>query len=208
MKLPVQRERVSFMKGLVLFYLIFLVIFFAAAPFFTLLLYWETDLSESILPELVGFCLQGIFLVLIFALYERRSAINAKRSQKIALRTLLSAFVSHCAPSEVSQPSEKQAEGDLPDDTNPVQRCLEAISGDGWSEEVGIELKGLADRNLTALESLTAVAAQIDPEHLSTWIAILDQSRQIRDARESELIRQATQELLEVILKFDELALY
>ena len=203
MKLRNRRQPVSFMRGLVLFYLIFLAIFFAAAPFLTLLLYAEADLSTSLLPQLIGFCLQGAFLVVIFAVYEKRSAINARRSQKFALRTFLSSCVRHCLT-----PDEEHSGHEMLPSPVAFAEGITTIRAHGLDTQAADELRGIAERNLNSMESLSVVAAQIDFYHLEVWNAVINDSRAIREAKTPEEVARSAVHLLENIQKFDELYIY
>ena len=204
-KLTMQKHPVSFMRGLVLFYLIFLAVFFAAAPFLTLLLYAEADLSTSLLPQLIGFCLQGAFLVVIFAVYEKRSIINAKRSQKFALRTFLSTCVRHCVAVEGRGPGEHELM--LPSPA-AFAEGIDAIRSQGLNAASAAKLKNIAEKNLTSMESLSVVAAQIDYYHLEVWNAVINDNRDIRDSETLAQASRATVHLLEHIQKFDELFIH
>jgi hypothetical protein len=194
-------EQSSFFKGLVTFYLIFLALFFAAAPFLTLLLYAETDLSLSLLPQLIGFCLQGAFLVIVFAIYEKRSILNNKRSHKFALRTFLSVFVTPCVESG-------EVENGMISSPAQFAQGLDKIRAQGLEKKQANQLIQAANQNLTSMESLTALVAQIDHVHLEAWSRILQESRDIRDSENQTEIQKATVQLMENIQRFDELEIY
>lgn len=207
MKLSVRKQPVSFMKGLVLFYLIFLAIFFASAPFLTLLLYAETDLTKSLLPQLIGFCLQGAFLVVVFALYEKRSLINAKHSHKLALRTFLVTFVDLCLPNLQEPPSDASTEALLPLPA-AFAAGLDLIRAQGLDETIASRLRSIAEKNLLPMSSLTFVAAQIDHYHLKNWNAIMQNCRDIRNTDTAAETGKKAVKLLENIRKFDEIDIY
>lgn len=202
MKLPKFGQHITFAKGVFAFYLIFLAVFFAAAPFLTLILYSQTDLTRSLLPQLIGFCLQGAFLVLVFAIYEKRSTLFTKRNHKYTLRALLSPLVSAC-----SVASESAGVRFLP---NPVvlENILQALREHGVAEEKVLTLKKVSKENVTTLESLAIVAAQIDYLHLEAWSTIIHQLAVIRDAEQTEGMAEAAVLLFENIQKFDELSIF
>lgn len=200
MQLPVRRQN-SFFKGLVTFYLIFLAIFFAAAPFLTLLLYAETDLSLSLLPQLIGFCLQGAFLLVVFSIYENRSTINSKRNHKFALRTFLSAFVTPCLNSAYH-------DDDLLPSPAAFAEGLDTIKDGGIEGITAATLKNVAKQNVASMESLTVLAAQVDHAHLQIWASILHECRTIKNSTDDENLTDTVVQLLENIRKFDELIIY
>ncbi|MGN7613362.1 hypothetical protein ACQZV8_14900 [Magnetococcales bacterium HHB-1] len=192
-------KSLSFWKGLILFYLIFLVIFFAATPLLTFFLYWETDLTTSILPELIGFCLQGGFLVLIFSLYEQRSVNQARAARKFALQSYLFATLD-----DAIQPRKEQ---DLTSPLHPPETLdekIEQIKQQGLSEESKERFENLAKRELIPLSSLSAVAAQIDQKHMTVWMDIITATREIEPGEKR--LEHATQ-LLRHIERFDDLPL-
>ncbi|MBF0623002.1 MAG: hypothetical protein HQL54_13870 [Magnetococcales bacterium] len=196
-------KSVSFWKGLVLTYLIFLAIFFAATPFLTFLLYWETDLSTTMLPELIGFCLQGAFLVLIFGLYERRSAINAKNNQKFALRMFVSSFLHRSLSQSDNSGSGESYPSSLP---NPFEKEINLIQQEGLTDRQAKRLRTLARLETPSLASLSAVAAGLDYAHLEAWNTILNDLRRLRDSTTLEDTSRLTLALLGSVNRFDALA--
>ena len=196
-----QQKQNSFFKGLLTFYLIFLAIFFAAAPFLTLWLYAETDLSLSLLPQLIGFCLPGAFLVVVFAIYEKRSTLNSKRSHKFALRTFLSDFVNPFMEKSPHDDSLIASPAIFADG-------LETLRSEGMKEDAAKQLITVAKQNITSMESLTVLAAQIDHVHLDVWGAIIHESREIRDSENQEDTETSAIRLLEHINRFDELVIF
>ncbi|MBF0186728.1 MAG: hypothetical protein HQL50_02260 [Magnetococcales bacterium] len=194
---------VSFWKGLVLFYLIFLVVFFAATPFLTFMLYWETDLSTSMLPELIGFCLQGGFLVLVFALYERRSLNEVKSERKYALRTFLAGFIRGSLTSDAGLLTEENSA--LWHTPEALEREANRMQVEGVNETILSRAVEKANQEVTSMESLTGVAAQIDHRHLEAWMNIIAQVRTLKRAETQETQQEASIALLRAIAKFEEL---
>ncbi|MBF0145116.1 MAG: hypothetical protein HQL84_04125 [Magnetococcales bacterium] len=193
-------RHLSFMKGLVALYLIFLVVFFAAAPFLTLWLYAEADLSLTLLPQLIGFCLQGAFLVVVFAIYEKRTTLYAKRSHKLALRSTVSFLI---------RPLECAERQDMRESSSPsmVQVRWE-VKERGLSDELAQKLVQDARMILVSLESLTILAAQIDIDHLDLWGRILNRIHQLTGATTSGEVRDILVELVDIIIEFDDLHVY
>ncbi|MBF0180386.1 MAG: hypothetical protein HQM03_10230 [Magnetococcales bacterium] len=197
-------EKVSWLKGFFLFYLFFLVLFFAAAPFLTLWMYAQTSLTKSLLPQLIGFCLQGGFLVVVFALYEKRSVIDARRSWKFTLRTFLSPIVDRCLPNWKAGEMGK----DLLPPPSTLVLGIDAIRDRGVAPEVAADLHRIAERSLIAMESLSVMAAQIDHVHLNTWLAIIHQTRAIAVATQPDEQSRLVAQLLENVRQFDELYIF
>lgn len=195
-------RQMSLMQGLVALYLIFLVIFFAAAPFLTLWLYAEADLSRSLLPQLIGFCLQGAFLVVVFAIYEKRTTVHGKRSHKFALRS---------AASSVLRPLGGVYDGAARGGflAPPVlMRIHQDIMESGLSQGVCEALEANALRVLVSLESLSVLAAQIDAQHLEAWGEILHAIRGMSGVCAQGEMQEMVLELIDAVRDFDELYIY
>lgn len=204
MRFPFWGEKVSWLKGFFLFYLFFLVLFFAAAPFLTLWMYAQTSLTKSLLPQLIGFCLQGGFLVVVFALYEKRSVIDARRSWKFTLRTFLSPFVDRCLPEWKNLEAGKML---LPPPST-LQLGIDTIRSQGLQPLLAKDLHEIAQRSLISMESLSVVAAQIDHIHLTTWLSIIHLTRAISVAQTQEEQVRLVVQFLEDVRKFDELYIF
>ncbi|HIJ84826.1 MAG: hypothetical protein HW380_1478 [Magnetococcales bacterium] len=199
---PVLGRHLSFVKGLVALYLIFLVIFFAAAPFLTLWLYAETDLSRSLLPQLIGFCLQGAFLVVVFAIYEKRTTIQAKRGHKFALRSAVASLI---RPLD----SDGGWVGKMMSSSPTIlTQFQQDIMDRGFSGEQTKKLGQHARTILVSLESLTVLAAQIDVDHLEHWGLILNSIRELVDVESPKQARDGMMELIDAVRDFDELYIY
>nr|CAX83926.1 conserved uncharacterized protein [uncultured bacterium] len=195
-------EKVSWLKGFFLFYLFFLVLFFAATPFLTMWMYAQTSLTKSLLPQLIGFCLQGGFLVIVFALYEKRSVIDSRRSWKFTLRTFLSPIVDRCLPPWKNGSATPEP---LLPPPESMQQGIEAIRERGLDPVLAAELHGIAERSLISMESLSVVAAQIDHAHLGCWMSIIHRTRAIAQAASGEEQAKLVVQLLEDVQRFDEL---
>lgn len=199
---PMFGRQMSFVKGLVALYLIFLVIFFAAAPFLTLWLYAEASLTRSLLPQLIGFCLQGAFLVVVFAIYEKRTTIQNKRSHKFALRSSVGSLLR-----PLGYVNDGGAKGMLPSPTTLTQ-IQQDIAQNGLSEKLRQELEANALKILVSLESLSVLAAQIDAQHLEVWGAILHAVRRMSEVSSQEQTQEMVLEVIDAVRDFDELYIY
>ncbi|MBF0133561.1 MAG: hypothetical protein HQL75_13370 [Magnetococcales bacterium] len=195
-------RQMSLMQGLVALYLIFLVIFFAAAPFLTLWLYAEADLSRSLLPQLIGFCLQGAFLVVVFAIYEKRTTMHSKRGHKFALRSAMGSLLR-----PLGRVHEGAAKGVFSSPTALMQ-IYQDIAESGLSQGVCEEMKANALKVLVSLESLSVLAAQIDARHLEVWGVILQAIRGMGEAHSHGQVQGMVLELMDAVRDFDELYIY
>lgn len=195
-------RHISFMKGLLALYLIFLVIFFAAAPFLTLWLYAEANLTKSLLPQLIGFCLQGAFLVVVFAIYEKRSSFAAKRGRKVALRISIASLTR-----PMDGFDRGSTKGIL---SSPVgmDKIRQEIQERGISEDLAHELAANSKMVMVSLESLTVLAAQIDADHLESWGMIIYHCRRLAEAASPQETAETMLALLDTVRDFDELYVF
>ncbi|MBF0588292.1 MAG: hypothetical protein HQL53_04110 [Magnetococcales bacterium] len=200
MKRSIPSRPVSFWRGLVLFYLVFLVVFFAATPFLTVLLYWEADLSTSILPELIGFCLQGAFLVLVFALYERRSSMAVRERHKMALSAYLAAFLGRL----VTHGTGERMESD--DDSSSLNPHLEKAAMKVLAEH-GDKLATRVEGEAASMAVLVSVAVSIDQKHLHAWSDIVEALRQVAENVKGAQAEGASAQLMQAVRRFADLSL-
>ncbi|MBF0143146.1 MAG: hypothetical protein HQL57_03585 [Magnetococcales bacterium] len=202
------RRSLSFLRGIVLFYLIFLVFFFAATPLLAFLLYWQTDLSQSMLPQLIGFCIQGMFLILVFAFYERRTTLHARQSHKFALCAFLSTLVEAGLPSTGADAAHLRTPRLLPGRLAEAIRLFHAGTTTGLpSDACCLRIREKSRYALSSLESLIPVAAQVDPFHLNQWMEIVIAGQALNTITAKEGEAKAVAELLDGIRRFDELEL-
>ncbi|MEO5366236.1 MAG: hypothetical protein H7831_07735 [Magnetococcus sp. WYHC-3] len=199
---PPRPGRARLSRALMLSYVGLLALFIAMTPYFVLLLYREADLTLTLLPELVGFGLQGGFLVLIFVMFEQRSAMRARADQKMALRLFLGALVQRALGKlgPLAAADLLPIPGAFGDDLDHILReGLPPGQRSGFRERAAAEWH--------ALVALTAVAAQIDFRHVQIWTDLAEDLRQIRESADDTALDQATIRLLARIRQFDQLTL-
>lgn len=94
--LTLQRDKWSWLSRV---YLIALLIFIiSAVSLFTFFLKRGGNVNDNIVPELIGFCLDGIFVVALLNYFEkhqvRKQELHTKAQFKAALRGSLYVFLS------------------------------------------------------------------------------------------------------------------
>ncbi|MBF0260363.1 MAG: hypothetical protein HQL97_00825 [Magnetococcales bacterium] len=203
MRIRFLEEKVTWLKGFFLFYLFFLVMFFAAAPFLTLWLYSETSITRTLLPQLIGFCMQGGFLVVLFALYEKRATVDTRQAWKGTLRGFLAPLVDPCLatwkPAQMPENSTWWPEPQI------MQAAIDALRAEGLNPELRISIQTVARERLLAMQSLATLAAQIDHDHLTTWMELLVVLRGIEQSEDETEQTQLVARMLETVVRFDEL---
>jgi hypothetical protein len=185
------------------------VIFLAVAILFlTLLLirFSNSDASfyDNMVPELIGFCLEGIFFIGLFTLWEQRKAATHRKDLSQTLRGFLGVFLKElnsgiiCAdyhPIEDVESLNATCKG--------IDRLLANIKDCNIEESSIASLQKLSDNNFSSLENLLPVAAELSAAHLISWHQILEQVNELgrnqdRDQSDDIIVR-----LLEAIKEFD-----
>ncbi|MEG3640693.1 hypothetical protein [Magnetococcus sp. PR-3] len=198
MSLHVQTEtEVPFWKRLLSFYLVLLVVFFAAVPLLMIVLYWETDFSLSMLPVLIGFALQGGLMVFLFALFEWRSTRQRKVNDKLTLRHFLGAMLDQAL---------FRAQGNVGvDPTEPMTLDLEIATAQDLDAEAVQTIRKLVSKRLGSMDHMAALCAQIDFDHLETWISMTDLMHELEKTKDAELAAEMVLDLIMILRQFDEL---
>lgn len=189
------------MRGLVAIYFFFLVLFSVATPFLAIILYRGTNLSKSVLPVLIGFCIQGFFLVILFGLHQRQNRLLAMRNHKITLRTRLEAFILRSLMTKHSSLKLLGFSVSAASLADAVQQIELWKPDAAWHQRINV----WAEEEVPIIQSLAYIAAQIDYEHLETWNILVADVRGIRDAADLPSMSSAWISLMQHVCKFDQL---
>ncbi len=162
---------------------------------------------DNLVPELIGFCLEGFFLIGLFSLIQRRRERERKfelrQSLRGALREILS-YLDIALLEEDSEPAESRA---LEDDPKVVRALFTKLAEKPLDLDAMVNLKEAADRNLTTIHDLIPVAAQLSANHMRWWLAITDSVRHLSEATDRSAVSLALQQFLAKLGEFDELEL-
>nr|CRH06807.1 conserved protein of unknown function [Candidatus Magnetococcus massalia] len=164
-----------------------------------LLLYWETDFSTSMLQELVGFALQSLFIVFIFALFEWRSSRQKKINHKLTLRAFLS---------EMLDQALFRAQGNVGvDPSEPMPVDVEVAELSSLDQEALETMRIQVAKRIDAMRILTPLVAEIDAAHLICWNQMLEANHKLLDENQGpEEAMQYVDELVLGLRHFDELS--
>jgi hypothetical protein len=135
------------------------------------------NFNDNIVPELIGFCLDGIFFVILLNYFERRQtraqSILAKQTLKAALRESLIIFLQWSYTLASSKGADLDAHEILFSPTG-VEKLIERITK---AQEIpsllNDYLKQAARQHVAIMGSLLPVAAQIDRNHIGIWSMII-----------------------------------
>ncbi len=139
--------------------------------------------QDNILPELVGFSLDGIFFAILFTYYEKhreqKARLQEKKNLKESLIGSLGLLLYWACP--VDSKHRKKIAFAPPDS---IKGLIEDLKKAGELREVQpLFLRDFAKLQTEMLISLLPIAAAIDHKHLESWSLIINNLRGIRDSK-------------------------
>lgn len=177
-----------------------------------LLLWWFLDngsgpFHDSLLPELIGFCLEGFFLVGLFTYFQQLREQERRRELWLSLRGSLRVFLSHLDIAFLEEDAEPMSSAELEDDPVVVKTLLRKLKTQNMSLDSMSAFKTLAQRDLALTHDLIPVAAQLSAGHMRWWLAIMDSMRQLSEATTRSDLEYALEMFLIHLQEFDQLKL-
>jgi hypothetical protein len=187
------------------------LILFGTAGFYFLYVFLQSSdigaFQANLLPELVGFCLEGFFLVGLFSLIQRRLERERKDELRKSLRGALREILSHLDVAlleENSEPANTQA---LDLDPKLVKSLFAELHRSDLDLNSLLNIKEAAARNLSTMHDLIPVAAQLSADHMRWWLAIAESVRRLSEATDKAEVNFAAQKFLMNLGEFDQLSL-
>ena len=165
----------------------------------------EGPVHENLLPELIGFCIEGFFLVGLLTLIQESRERGRRKELWQSLRGSLRGLLSHLDIAVLPPNAEPTPTARLERDTSMVPRFMREIQLVQIELPNMLELKRESIETLSLVRDLVPVAAQLSAGHMRWWIAIVDSMRQLSGSRSREEFEQRTYRLLENIQEFDRL---
>lgn len=175
-----------------------------------LLLWWffgtgSSPTHDSLVPELIGFCLEGFFLVGLFTYIQQLRERERRRELWLSLRGSLRIFLSHLDIAFLEEDAEPMTSSELEDDPGVVTTLLTKLKTLNMSLESMSAFKTLARRDLALTHDLIPVAAQLSAGHMRWWLAIMDSIRQLSEATNRADLEYALEMFLIHLQEFDQL---
>jgi hypothetical protein len=162
---------------------------------------------DSLVPELIGFCLEGFFLIGLFSLIQRRRERERKAELRLSLRGALREILSHIDIGMLEETAEPADSKSLEEDPKLVASLILKLAANSMDVEGMARLKGIAVRNLTTIHDLIPVAAQLSADHIRWWLAITDSVRQLADSTDAASAAGSLHRFLANLGEFDQLEL-
>lgn len=160
---------------------------------------------DSLLPELIGFCIEGFVLVGLLTLIQRSRESARRRELWLSLRGSFRSMLSLLDVAFLEADADPVSSKRLESDPTLVQALLERLEAQHPDLDSLVELKREAVETVSLARDLVAVAAQLSATHMNWWIAIVDSIRRVSEARERETLEAAVHEMLINIREFDRL---
>lgn len=175
------------------------------------LLWWLYAVEEggvfhdSLLPELIGFCLEGFVLVGLLTLIQRSRESARRKELWLSLRGSFRSLLSLLDVAFLEADAEPASSRRLETDPSVVDTLLAQLEKRHPDIDSLVALKREADETLSLARDLVAVAAQLSATHMNWWIAIVDSIRRVAEARDREALETNLHEMLINIREFDRL---
>lgn len=158
---------------------------------------------ENLLPELIGFALEGFILVGLLSVLQRTRERAQRREMWLSLRGALRGFLSKLDIALLPPNAEPAPTAALEQDPMVVSRFLRELPGNRLELDAMLALRSEAAEVIGLARDMIPVAAQLSAIHMRWWIAIVNSIRQLSQARSREAIEQGVALLLETIQEFD-----
>jgi len=167
----------------------------------------EGPVHDNLVPELIGFCLEGFFLIGLFSLIQRRRERERKEELRLSLRDALREILSNIDISLLGETAEPAGSRALEEDNRMVASLIMKLADSQLEVDAMARMKAVAQRNLTTIHDLIPVAAQLSAAHIRWWLAITDSVRQLADATDAATVAGSLHRFLANLGEFDQLEL-
>ncbi len=165
----------------------------------------EGPFYDDLLPEIVGFCIEGFILVGLLTLIQHSRETARRRELWLSLRGSFRGLLSNLDIAYLDPDGEPTASRDLESDPRVVEHLIGELAVKHPDLDSLIALKKEGAETLSLTRDLVAVAAQLSATHMNWWIAIVDSIRQLSEARDRDMLERSAHELLINIQEFDRL---
>jgi hypothetical protein len=163
--------------------------------------------QSNLLPELIGFCLEGFFLVGLFSLIQLRLARERKIELRKSLRAALREILSNLDVALLEENADPASNQSVDHDPYFVKAITVKLLNSQLDLDAMLNIKEAAARNVSTAHDLIPVAANLSADHMHWWLAIAESVRLLSEATDKSGINFATQKFLANLAEFDELSL-
>lgn len=167
----------------------------------------DVAFRENLLPELIGFCLEGFFLVGLFTFVQQLREHQRRRELWLNLRSALRDFLSHLDLAFLSTDQDPAPTRALETQPEVVRRLQEDLERRELTIDDLVAIKRVSISTLPLTRDLINIAAQLSTRHMRCWIAIVESINYLTEADTRERVERPLQELLTQLAEFDTLKL-
>ncbi|MEO0424845.1 MAG: hypothetical protein AAF184_21090 [Pseudomonadota bacterium] len=160
---------------------------------------------ENLLPELIGFCLEGFFLVGLLTFVQQLREMDRRRELWLSLRGALRDFLSHLDLAYLDADAEPATTRDLETQPKVVLRLMDSMQKMDLDTDTLVELKRAAISTLPMAQDLIDIAAQLSTGHMRWWIAIVESIKHLSEADTREEAERPIYAMLQHLSEFDAL---
>ncbi len=160
---------------------------------------------DNIVPELIGFCLEGFFWIGLLSYFQKSREMQRKSELWLSLRGSLRSFLSYLDIGFLDQHAEPMPSVALEKDPRIIGRFIEQLENQELDLESMVYLKKTCIHSIGLVRDLVPVAAQLSANHMRWWIAITDSMRHLADSNDRIQIEKNTLLLLKNVQEFDAL---
>lgn len=166
----------------------------------------------NMLPELIGFCLEGIFFIGIFTWIQERKDRERKKELK---QSLAGAIGFICPIINSTLPEDKQikllSNDNWTRQTRKNGKSLKALLGSLNNNDIDVSneqiqaIQQLLLTRLSTLDSLLSIAAELSHSHLSAYNMILTEIHKVAEHHyfESAQLKSSFLSLLRLLVSFN-----
>lgn len=158
---------------------------------------------DNLVPELIGFCLEGFFLVGLLSLIQTSRERARRKELWLSLRGALRGVLSNLDIAFLPPNAEPTQTIVLEQDLDIVSKFMQELTDNRLNLRSMTSLKREANETLSLARDMIPVAAQLSATHMRWWIAIVNSMRQLSKAQTRESIEQNVYVLLENMNEFD-----
>lgn len=163
----------------------------------------EGAFRENLVPELIGFCLEGFFWIGLLSYVQKTREHSRRKELWLSLRGSLRSFLSYLDIAFLDNNAEPQSSNDLERNPEIINSLLKKLENNELDLESMVLLKKTSINSILLIRDLVPVAAQLSAAHMSWWIAITDSMRRIKNSNSREKLVKHTTFLLKNIQEFD-----
>lgn len=163
----------------------------------------EGAFRDNLIPELLGFCLEGFFLIGLFSYIQKTKEQSRRKELWLSLRGSLRSFLSYLDIAFLDNNAEPMSSNALERNPEIIESLLAKLNNNELDLESMVLLKKTSINSILLIRDLVPVAAQLSAAHMRWWIAISDSMRRIKNANSREKLVKHTALLLKNIQEFD-----